>query len=45
MVIYVIFFLTVYAVGDLTQPGYLRDMLPDSAPDHPEPLKELLHGT
>ncbi|KAL0726779.1 hypothetical protein Bca4012_022872 [Brassica carinata] len=31
-----------FPVLSQVQPGYLRDMLPDSAPDHPEPLKELL---
>ncbi|WZY68705.1 hypothetical protein YC2023_000945 [Brassica napus] len=32
-----------FPVLSQVQPGYLRDILPDSAPDHPEPLKELLH--
>uniref|UniRef100_A0A1J3JBL7 Putative tyrosine decarboxylase 2 n=2 Tax=Noccaea caerulescens TaxID=107243 RepID=A0A1J3JBL7_NOCCA len=31
-----------FPVLSQVQPGYLRDMLPDSAPDHPESLKELL---
>lgn len=26
------------------QPGYLRGMLPDSAPDHPESLEDIFNG-
>ena len=26
------------------QPGYLREMLPDSAPNHPESLEDIFNG-